>query len=129
MLNNDDNVADVINSTLLNIKEILDVNASVGKPIKVGDNSFVIPVTKINVGCLSGGAKVNKVDKKKVNEIPFSGGSGTGFSIIPIGFICILNNSIKYVNCNQETSIVEDMVNVINKSFSKIVLKEEKNDK
>ena len=114
----------LFDDVLLNLKNILNSNTAVGSPIKIGDNKFVIPVSKINVGCLTGGARISNKIKKNIKEMPFSGGNGTGFSIIPVGLLTIVNDNISYIQCSQETSLNQDIINVISKSMNKILDKE-----
>ena len=120
----ENDIADVIDNTFLNLKNILNSNIAVGAPMNVGDNGYVIPISKINVGCFTGGAKVNSKCKNKYNDIPFSGGNGTGFSINPVGLVCVINGNVSYISCNQETSLNQDIINVISKSLSKVLDKD-----
>lgn len=124
-LNSEKNLNSIVENTLLNLKNVLNSNISTGEVIKIGDDGFVIPFLKLSVGCLTGGAQVNIKNKNKNNEIPFSGGNGTGFNITPIGMLCVLDKNIQYINCNQETSINQDIINLVSKSLSKILEKKE----
>ena len=134
---NSDDISGVVESTLSSLKNILVTNLSVGDPIRFKDDYYIVPISKINVGCLTGGAKINEKTKNKkvisLNNPPLSGGSGTGFSITPVGFICFCNGDFKYINCNDETTLGEDIVNVFSKSLNKIMEayneKEDKNEK
>ena len=126
-------VSDVIESTLSSLKNILVTNLSVGDPIRFKDDYFAVPISKINVGCLTGGAKIKEKEKiKKMDNVcipALSGGSGTGFSIIPVGFICFCNGEFKYFKCNEETTLGEDLVNVFSKSLNKIIEADESKEK
>lgn len=115
------NLNSIVENTLLSLKKVLNSNISTGEVIKIGNNGFVIPFLKLSVGCLTGGAQFNINNKNKKNEVPFSGGNGTGFNITPIGMLCVIDGKTEYVNCNQETSLNQDIVNVVSKSLAKIL--------
>ena len=84
----DNNLSKMIETALENLKKMTDVNTVVGEPIKVSGGSTVIPISKISVGFASGG--MDYTSKKAPEKAPnFGGGTGSGFSINPVGFLVI----------------------------------------
>ena len=77
------------------IREMADVNAIIGEPIKLADGTTIIPVSKVSYGFASGGSDIpSKYDKDL-----FGGGAGAGVSIKPEGFLVISpDGSAKMVN-------------------------------
>ena len=83
---NDTKLKQVIDTSLGNIKDILDVNTVIGEPIPTAGGTVIIPVSKISMGFATGGsdyATKNTADKTG----NFVGGGGTGVTMSPIGFL------------------------------------------
>jgi len=81
---------EVIESSLSNIKELVDVNTVVGNPITTPNGTTIIPVSKVSMGFASGGVdyfgKNMTVDAKTPN---FGAGGGTGVTVSPLGFLIV----------------------------------------
>ena len=78
-------VSDLLGISIEQIKEMADVNAIIGEPIKLPDGTTIIPVSKVSYGFASGGSDLpSKYDKDL-----FGGGAGAGVSIKPEGFLVI----------------------------------------
>ncbi len=94
---NGSNLDEIIEKTFAHIKDIVDANTVVGTTIKLTDKTFVIPVSKISVGLISGGGILPKSKRE-----PFSAGSGTGFNIVPIGFVAISDGIFSFLPVNTD---------------------------
>mgnify|MGYP002627389130 CR=1 FL=1 len=69
-------VSDLLGISIEKIKEMADVNAIIGEPIKLPDGTTIIPVSKVSYGFASGGSDLpSKYDKDL-----FGGGAGAGAS-------------------------------------------------
>ena len=78
-------VSELLGISIEKIKEMADVNAIIGEPIKLPDGTTIIPVSKVSYGFASGGSDLpSKYDKDL-----FGGGAGAGVSIKPEGFLVI----------------------------------------
>lgn len=78
----------VVDTALKNLSSMVDVNTVVGKPIKTDTNEYIIPITKVTVGVLSGGGEYGKVSIfKDSSDLPFSAGNGAIISLNPSGFL------------------------------------------
>lgn len=116
--NLEETVDSVINIAMERLKEIIDVNTVVGKPIKIDNNTTIISISKVSAGFVAGGGELSVRSKKKPPKEPFAGGSGSGFSINPIGFLVIDNTGVKYINVETKTTLDEIMKfsnNIVNK--------------
>ena len=88
-------INNVIETTLKNISNIIDVDAVIGKPIKAEDGALIIPVSKITVGVLAGGGEYGKISVfNKGDDLPYSAGNGAIVSVKPYGFL--VNNGSGY---------------------------------
>lgn len=110
----------IIDNAFNQLKNIIDANTVVGTTIKIIDGIYIVPISKINVGLISGGGEDSKKKKKGV----VGAGSSTGFTITPIGFITISNNIINFLGVttteNASTKIIETILNMSEKMLSKM---------
>ena len=129
-------IEEVMNSAMNNLKSLVDIDVVVGKPIVSNSFMTIIPLTKVTMGFVSGGGEYNAdLRDKRDAEYPFSGGSGGGMSIKPIGFLVIKNKEIELIKIDSKSAIdklietVPEVARFISKNFSKSKRKDEnKND-
>ena len=110
----DNNIENVIENTFGHIKDIVDANTVVGKIIELGDENYIIPVSKISVGLISGGGILPKGKNENLNA-----GSGTGFNIVPIGFVAISKAEFKFLPVNTSGDFNKTMLDMCFKFFEK----------
>ena len=87
----------IIENTFSHIKDIVDANTVVGSVIDIAPGLHILPISKISVGLISGGG--NMPSKKNEN---FNAGSGTGFNVVPVGFITIASTDFGFIPVNNE---------------------------
>ena len=81
-------INNLIDSSVLTLNDIADVDTVIGKPIVTASGFQVIPFSKVTMGCLSGGGEYGDVKVvKETDSMPFAGGSGSVVSMKPMGFI------------------------------------------
>lgn len=95
----DSKLTGVIDTSLANIKEIIDVNTVVGQPVPTTGGTVIIPVSKVAMGFASGGVdffgKNVQPTQKSAN---FGGGGGTGVTLTPVGFLITkADGSVEYL--------------------------------
>lgn len=92
-------INNVIETTFKNLSNIIDVNTVIGSPIKANDGTFIIPISKVVVGVLSGGGEYGKINLfKKGNDLPYSAGNGAIVSVKPCGFLINEGNGYKMIS-------------------------------
>lgn len=119
-------IKEVMNTAMENLKPLIDSNIVVGKVIK-GDGLDVVPITKVTLGFVAGGGEYYSElkDIRRDTEYPFSGGSGGGISVHPLGFLVIKNSSVEFVKIESKTIIeklietIPEIAKFIDKNFSK----------
>lgn len=121
-------INDLLNISLDSIIKMVDTSKIVGTPIDLGNNRFIIPISKVSFGFGAGGSEFNNnsTEKKKSyfnNEVseelfPFGGGSGGGISINPSSFIYVNNEEIKIINSEGASSLMERVLDIIKESIS-----------
>ncbi|MEG1581834.1 MAG: GerW family sporulation protein [Clostridia bacterium] len=94
----------IMNDAMGKLKGMVDGSTVIGEPIKLGD-TFLLPLSKVSLGYVAGGGEYSeKNGNNKKNEYPFSGGSGGGLSVSPIGFLYVNNGNVKIIKVDGESS-------------------------
>ena len=87
-------IGDLMSTTMQKIREMVDVNTIVGKPIEAGDVT-IIPVSKVSFGFASGGSDFTTKNQKPEADNSFGGGSGAGVNIMPIAFLVVKGDTVR----------------------------------
>ena len=126
---NSNQIEDTIKSAISKIKEITDISSVVGKSIEI-NNVTIIPISQLSVGFVAGGGEygADKSEIKTMKNYPYSGGSGGGVSVKPIGFICITNGNYKYIKADGKTSF-EKLIESLPSVAKSIVNSSKNNEK
>ncbi len=92
----------VMSAAMGNIKQIVDVDTVIGRPLTGLDGSMIIPFSKVTIGFLVGGGEygeLKSVDARE--EHPFAGGSGAYVQIDPSGFLIAKEDEVKTVTLGE----------------------------
>lgn len=120
---------DIMGITLDKIKEMVDADTVIGKPIATNDGTTVIPISKISYGFASGGSDL----PKKTEKVDlFAGGSGAGVSVQPLGFLVITSSGdVKLMemsmNASKENVIINKIPDLVDK-VTDLLKKDKDND-
>ena len=108
-------MSEIIKASLEGIKSFADAQTIVGKLITTPSGVTVIPISKLSVGFIGGGADYGQ--KKLTHAQNVGGGSGAGVSITPIAFLTIApDGSIDVLNVNEKKSIADKLVSLVDRS-------------
>ncbi len=90
-------IENIMQTAMVEIKDMIDVNTIVGDPIISTDGSTIIPVSKVSFGFVAGGGEYGKSDGQQQQETkhPFAGGASSGISICPIGFLVVNESDVQ----------------------------------
>lgn len=109
---NEHPIADLFQISLNSMKDIIDVDTIVGKRIDLGDNIFAIPISKVKCGFITGGTdQAARVENGR--KYPFGGVSGGTVTITPVCFLVSVNGEIKLLHTEEQTHIVEKLIDNI----------------
>lgn len=87
-MSNENKLQDIIQTSLQNIRTLIDANTIIGNPIVTNAGTTIIPVSKVSMGYATGGLDyAGKLEETKTQN--FGAGGGTGLSIKPLGFLVI----------------------------------------
>lgn len=108
-------IGSMMQATMENLKQMVDVNTVVGDAVETSAGSTIIPVSKVCFGFVAGGGEYGKDDKGRLkapvqpeNDLPFAGGSGAGVSVQPVGFLVVDQGSVRMLAA--QCSTVADKV-------------------
>lgn len=99
----------MLENTIAKIREMVDVNSVIGKPITTPDGVTIIPVSKVSVGVGGGGSDfVSKNANKQEN--PFGGGAGGGVKVTPICFLIVKDGNVRMLPVAAPASTTADRI-------------------
>ena len=112
MQDNNEKIESLMENALTKIKDTIDVNTVVGKPLYTQDGTMIVPITKVTVGFIAGGGEYtqNIPPKNAEKEYPFAGGSSAGFNVSPIGFLIGKGDKIKLITVDNKNTFEDAMV-------------------
>jgi sporulation protein YtfJ len=111
----------LMTTAMENLKEMIDVNTIIGDPVETPDGSVILTVSKVGFGFAAGGSefvikgkgsKDGQDDKQGEKKQPFGGGSGGGVSITPIAFLIVGSKGIKMLHLDENTHLLEKIVDL-----------------
>ena len=104
-------ITEIIRSSLENAKKIFDANTVVGEPIRVGEGTVIIPVSKVTCGIATGGTDIGVKDASKGKSGGFGGGGGTGLTVIPLAFLVVTSGGdVKLLNVGENSGFASGKV-------------------
>jgi sporulation protein YtfJ len=95
MNQNEHPINDLMETTMAKIREMVDTNTVVGKPIVTDDGVTLIPVSKLSFGFASGGSDF--AGKSQQASKNFGGGAGAGVSVMPVAFLVVKDGNVKLI--------------------------------
>ncbi len=123
------------------IKDMIDVNTIIGKPMQIQEDISIIPVSKVSFGFAAGGSEfkgesIEDYNKREDEENisyrnPFGGGSGAGVTIKAVAFLIIQGGTVKLLpvehNCTIDRVLdyVPELCEKTEKIINKIMNKKE----
>ena len=119
---------DLMSETMQKIRELIDVNTIIGKPIETPDNVTIIPVSKVAYGFGTGGSDFQaKKAGPNDNGILFGGGGGAGITISPVAFLIIADGNVRLLpmstppntSLDRVIELLPDVMDRINKFLHK----------
>ena len=104
-------IGKLMQTTLENIKDMVDVNTVIGEPIAAPAGVTVIPFSKVSFGFATGGGDYDgkKEDSLARENLPFAGGSGAGVSVQPVGFLVITLDGVRLLPAQNKTALERAM--------------------
>ena len=112
----------LMENSYIGLKKILTADTVLGSPIITNDGISIIPVCKITAGFLTGGGEFFN---NAYSEYPIAGGTGTGMSVNPIGFLVCDKSHVKMIGI-EDKGIVDNLIKTVPDIIKSLVNKDEK---
>lgn len=111
-------ICDLLKLSNESLKGLINVNTIVGNPVRLENNITVIPISRIKCSFAAGGTEFEK--NKTIEQLPFGGATGGNVNIIPIAFLVVNNEEVKIPHLEQNTHLIEKVVDEIPNFFEKL---------
>lgn len=123
---------DLLSKTMEKLREIADANTVIGNPISVPNGATIIPISKVNLGFVSGGSDHGKREANM--PVKFGGGSGAGVTITPIAFMVLSDNNVRMIPVpvpvgNTADRVIDMIPDILNRVEQYLEKREESKDK
>ena len=98
------NVSELLGASMAKVREMVDANTVVGTPISAGDDTTLIPISKISFAMASGDLK----PKAAASALPFGGGAGCGVKIVPVAFLVLQGERVRMLPITEPATSTAD---------------------
>ena len=106
-------IGKLMQTTLENIRDMVDVNTVIGDPVEASGGATIIPISKVSFGYVTAGGDLSTQEKAKHSsepvDFPFAGGSGAGVSVQPVGFLVITMDGVRLLPAQNKTALERAM--------------------
>lgn len=116
----------LMNVTMDKIRQMVDSNTIIGKPITTDDGTTILPVSKVSFGFASGGTDYD--GKNAVNKDLFGGGSGAGVNIQPVAFLIVKDGCVRTVQLSDTSNSIDRALTMLPELMDKVALMLKKDD-
>ena len=117
----------LMNVTMDKVRQMVDSNTIIGKPITTEDGITILPVSKVSFGFASGGTDFD--GKNPANKDLFGGGSGAGVNIQPVAFLVIKDGCVRTIQLSDTSNTVDRALTMQPELVDKIASMVKKEDK
>ena len=115
-------IDEILNTTLSNLKQMIDTSNVIGAPIIISENVKLVPISKVSYGYVGGGGEYSETNPKlKLESLPYAGITGGGVNITPIGFLCCEGEHIRLLTLeevkdnNKWFQLIQSAIDVVKK--------------
>mgnify|MGYP003293426152 CR=1 FL=1 len=98
-------INDFFKTSSNSIKDIANVDMIVGKSMYIDENISLIPISEVKISFANGG-----METCKDGCIPYGGASAATVTLKPVCFILRLDDEVKLLHVNEETHLIEKLV-------------------
>ncbi len=92
-------IESLMNTTMVQLKDMIDVNTVIGDAVETKTGTVIVPVSRVSFGFVAGGGEYGSEDEGENAEgdLAFAGGTGAGVTVQPVGFLVVEAASVRLV--------------------------------
>ena len=109
-------ISQLMETTIQKVKELANSETVIGKPIEIGENTVIIPVSKLSLGFASGGSDFPSKNPKDL----FGGGGGAGITVTPKAFLVVENGNVRLLQLAKDGESIDRLCNMIPDAINQI---------
>lgn len=113
---NEHPISQIMQSTIDKVRDLANSETVIGKPIEIGENTVIIPVSKLSLGFASGGSDFPSKNPKDL----FGGGGGAGITVTPKAFLVVENGNVRLLQLAKDGETIDRLVNMIPDAVNQI---------
>lgn len=124
-------IENLMKTAMTNLKDMVDVNTIVGKPVSTADGNVILTVSNVAFGFGAGGSDLKGEGSSVKNAVqthnkevkpahPFGGGSGGGVSVNPVAFLVVGTNGVQVLHLHSGTHLVEKALDTVPVAVQKL---------
>ena len=119
----------IMQSTVSELKNLVDVNTIVGSPVQVGEDTLIIPVSRVTLGFVSGGGEYGvknpvlksgaALENGENAKYPFAGTLAAGMGVVPVSFLAVNGDHVSVLPaqenepCAKITALLPDILSQV----------------
>lgn len=108
-------IHNLMGESMKGLRDLVDVDCIVGKPIVTASNTTIIPISKVTFGFGSGGSDIAKSTKDD-----FGGAAGAGVTIQPLCFLIERDGDVRILNVSPNRTTTDALVNMIPEAIDRV---------
>ena len=112
----ENNIKGLMDSTMGNLRSMVDADTIIGSPLVVGDVTL-FPVSKVAFGLASGGSDF---PSKTTQSGLFGGGGGAGVTITPVAFVAVSGSNIRMLPVYSDMTAIDKAINMAPELIDKV---------
>ena len=101
-------ISQMLDSSMENIRKMVDANTVVGNPITTPDGTTVLPIARIKLGYAGGGSEFTTKNASSSN--PYGGGTGASVSVTPVAFLICKESGCRVLPIPEPASSTADRI-------------------
>ena len=125
MSNGNHPINGLMDSSLQNLRSLVDADTVIGEAITTPDGTVIIPVSKVSFGFASGGSDLPTTKRGDL----FGGGAGGGVSVQPLAFLVIKDGHVELLQINDNKNTADRVVAMVPEMVDKLGVLFTKKDK
>ena len=128
-------IENIIESSIEQIKRMVDVNTVIGDAITAADGTLLLPVSRVSIGFAVGGGEYGEAEaasrcrrqsegaREADGRYPFTGATTVGMSLKPLAFLSVEQGNVRVIPAAPESAVdkLADLVPQVLKGMERFI--------